>query len=105
MEPLKLDYDVDIVVPPSKITKADLAAISCALAKRRKAAGYAESVARLDRTIERIMKAQAKNRAKERRLAKTRPQGRQRKAGVREETRRHAEATIQKNAELLKRLA
>lgn len=70
MEPLKLDYDVDIVVPPSKITNADLAAISRALAKRRKAPGYAESLARLDRTIDRVMKAQARNRTKERQLTK-----------------------------------
>ncbi len=76
MEPLKLDYDVDIIVPPSKITEADKAAFRRAFAKHRKSPGYAESVAKLDRTIARKMKAQARNRAKGRRLAKATPQGR-----------------------------
>ncbi len=105
MEPLKLDYDVDIVVGPTKITEADKAAFRQAFAERRKAPGYAERVAALDRTIERIEKAQAKNRAKERRLANSSPQGRRRKAGVREEARRHAKSSIKKNAGLLRRLA
>ncbi len=61
MAKLKLDYDFDIVVPPSTYTDADRKAVSQAFAESRKSPGHKKAVAALRRTIERIEKAQAAN--------------------------------------------
>jgi len=63
MAKLKLDYDFDIIVPPSTYTDADREAVSRALAESRKLPGHKKAVAALRRTIERIEHAQAKTRA------------------------------------------
>lgn len=64
MAKLKLDYDCDILVPPTTYTDADRAAVSAALAEYRKSPRYPKDVAALDRTVERLERAQAQARAR-----------------------------------------
>lgn len=61
MAKLKLDYDCDIIVPPNTYTDADRAAVSTALAEYRKSRDYKKHVAALNRTVDRLEKAQAGN--------------------------------------------
>lgn len=49
MAKLKLDYDFDLVVPPSKSTAADRAAVSRALAAHRKTPEYKKALPRIRR--------------------------------------------------------
>ncbi len=49
MAKLKLDYDFDLVVPPSKLTAADRAAVSRALAAHRKTPEYKKARPRIRR--------------------------------------------------------
>lgn len=64
MAKLKLDYDCDIIVPPSTYTDADRAAVSAYLAEYRKSPGYKKDVAALHRTVERLERAQSKAKAR-----------------------------------------
>lgn len=64
MAKLKLDYDCDILVPPTTYTDADRAPVSASLAECRRSSRYKRDVAALPHTVERLKRAQAQARTR-----------------------------------------